>query len=779
MPDITVSMRNGLIAFRARLISRWRASTLTLALFFGVLVGLTGAGTSLEHAFADLRYAVRDQDSSGEVHLVEIDARSISAIDHWPWPRRYYAALVDRLQQSGAASIVFDVDFSTPSNARDDALFARALARANNGVILPTFRQPSGTGRGSYIDSLPIAALREHSQAATVSIRPEPGGAVRKAPIGEITAGVPRPSLAAITAGMRGTAGTAFPIDFSINPASIPRHSFVDVMNGRFNNGEFRGKHVLIGATAIELGDRYAVPRFGVVSGVVIQALATLTLLQGVPSEAGWAIPLVLTWTLGWLLLRERKVERFLFAVLLMSVGLFALTIPAASAGYEFTMVPAYVALLTIVAGATAMRVRRWAAEKRTHDEQTGLPNSHALITALGEHESFGVVTARITEYDKALATLGRQGMTQLLMRIRDRISVLESGATIFRVEDRVLAWRVTVSSRDIPLLCERIRAIMLNPVDAGGRRVDASLAIGYAHGVMGSEAETIDNAALAADLALSNGELFHIHAETDSAVAEEELSLLGDLDSALTYGNVSVVYQPKLDLASGRITSAEALVRWTHATRGPLRPDYFIPVLEKSDRIANLTIFVVRRAIADLKAWMVTDPALQVAVNVSALLLQSAEFLSQLKKVIQEGGVDPHRLIFEVTESAAMTAPDRAAEALLALKGWGIGISVDDYGTGQSTLTYLKKLPLDELKIDRSFVEHAHQNRSDAVLVRSTIDMAHELGVKVVAEGVETEECLQFLRMAGCDMAQGYLISAPLPSQQFEQLLAANRMAA
>jgi EAL domain-containing protein (putative c-di-GMP-specific phosphodiesterase class I) len=202
------------------------------------------------------------------------------------------------------------------------------------------------------------------------------------------------------------------------------------------------------------------------------------------------------------------------------------------------------------------------------------------------------------------------------------------------------------------------------------------------------------------------------------------------------------------------------------------LSPDHFIPQLEKANRIAGMTLHVVRSAIVDLKSWAASGHALTVAVNLSAILLEAPSFLEDLERELEESGVDPRLLTFEVTESAAMHAPDVAAAALARFKQLGIAISMDDYGTGQSTLTYLKRLPLDELKIDRSFVENAHLNRSDAVLVRSTINLAHELGLKVVAEGVETDECLKFLRSAGCDLAQGYLISSPVAAKALIELV-------
>ena len=217
--------------------------------------------------------------------------------------------------------------------------------------------------------------------------------------------------------------------------------------------------------------------------------------------------------------------------------------------------------------------------------------------------------------------------------------------------------------------------------------------------------------------------------------------------------------------------------MRWHHPTHGFMSPDQFIPLAERNDRIAPLTLHVLKRAIADRRVWEAAGHHLTAAVNVSAKLLNSEEFISDLRRLIQESAIEPDSLTFEVTESAAMRDPEAAAAALHSFKALGIAISMDDYGTGQSTLSYLKRFPLDELKIDRSFVQQSHRNHADAVLVRSTVELAHELGLKVVAEGVEETECLSYLRSIGCDMAQGYLISRPEPAADIMHLL--NRDAA
>ncbi|MGN6819210.1 MAG: putative bifunctional diguanylate cyclase/phosphodiesterase [Sphingomonas sp.] len=754
------------------LAKHWRILAVIVALAAGLLAGLSGVGRGVERGLADTRYAIRHHQAASDVVIVEIDARSIAAIDRWPWPRHNYASVVDRLHNAGAASLAFDVDFSTPSNPADDTAFAQALARANGFVTLPTFRQAADSGKTGFVDSMPIPALRKNALAATVSILPDSDGDIRNAPIGEITAGVPRPSLAAMIAGRDGRAGADFPIDYSIDPSSIPRLSFIDVRDGRFDPAAVRGKRILIGATAIEVGDRYGVPRYGVIPGVVIQALAALTLENNVPGRLDWGFALALAFILIVPMLRARSSIMLAMAGVGATAILFAGSVIASSFGWEVQLFPAFCAIYVVAMGASLVRVNDWLVARRAHDDATGLPNQHALAEAMAGKPNGAVAAVRIADYDRLLATLGADGTADLICRLRDRISVLGNGVEIYRVDDRVLAWEATVRADQLALRHEQLRALMLTPVEVKGRRVDVSLATGFALVEAGSVRDVIANASMAASHALSSGTGWHLHEASDSEVASKELSLAGDLDAAIADGDVFALYQPKLDLKTGKVVSVEALVRWKHREHGMLSPDLFIPLLEKSDRIAGLTLHVVSCAIADLEAWLAAGHRLTAAVNLSAILLESATFIADLESLLQKSEVDPTLLTFEVTESAAMHAPEVAAAALLRFKQLGIAISMDDYGTGQSTLTYLKKLPLDELKIDKSFVEFAHQNRGDAVLVRSTINLAHELGLKVVAEGVETDDCLDFLKSVGCDLAQGYLISPPIVAKRIIELI-------
>ncbi|MFA5966661.1 MAG: EAL domain-containing protein [Sphingomonas sp.] len=761
-----------------RLQRHWRPFAVVVAAIIGVAVGAFDLGKGVERGLQDWRFAVRSHPASGQLVIVEIDAHSIATIDHWPWPRSNHARLIDQLRRAGAATIAFDVDFSSRSNPAEDGALAAALARADGQVILPTFSQTAGTGRSENTDSLPPPYLRDHALLAAVTIQPDRDGTVRSAPFGTITAGLARPSLSAMIAGRAGVVGEQFPIDYGIDPGTIPRLSFVEVRDGHFDVAAVRGKRVLVGATAIELGDRYAIPGHGVVPGVVIQALAAETLAVGVPRAGGWVGPLLVVMLLGVALVRLAGRPRWIVTSILVAVptAMFFAAVGCSSwFGWQFELVPAYAAWAMLGGIVLAVRATLSFQRDRMHDSASGLPNRAALIAARVQGMP-AVAAARILDYDRIMAGLGPDAAGDVIRRVRDRLALLDGAVTVYRVADSVLAMPCDDDPDEFVRRYDQARVLMLSPIEVQGRKVDVSLALGLASVGDRDSAGAVANAVLAADQATNSGTLWHVHAASEHEEASRDLSLLSDLDAAVTSGELRVVYQPKLAIAEGRVASVEALVRWMHPVRGMISPDDFIPLAERNGRIARLTLFVLESTIADLRVWDALGVRISGAVNISAYLLTAPSFLDDVRALIRASGLAPRRLIFEITESAAMTDAQVAIAALHEFKAMGIGISLDDYGTGQSTLSYLKKLPLDELKIDRSFVQFAHRNRSDGVLVRSTIELAHELGLKVVAEGVNDDECLAFLRAARCDLAQGYFISKPVDAAAIAHLLAQPR---
>ncbi len=732
------------------------SAILGIALVVGTVVASTRIGEAADRMLDTARFDVATRRASGHVAIVEMDAASVAAIRRWPWSRSHYARVVDALRRAGAASIVFDVDFSTGSDAAGDAAFAASLRRADGIVTLPTFGQQAGTGSARTIDALPIPMLRETTSLASVSIAPDSDGVVRAMPLATMTAGVPRPTLSAYIAGRSGAADRTFPIDMAIDPATIPRLSFVAIERGGFDAAAVSGRNILIGATAIEMGDRYAVPVWGVLPGVVVQALAAETLLRGVPLAGDGAWPMLLAAMFVIALLTRRSLRAVLGTGFSGMVAIVvAVLIAQHRFGHLYPIAGSLALLGTAMAGAAARHVATRFQSQRTTDEATGLPNRHALPAAT----QGSLIVARLVNIDGLAAVLDRQSLTDAVVRTAERLRLMSADATVYRLDRHHLGF-VMKDGSDPEAQLQGLRAILLQPVEVGGRRIDVAVAVGLAE--EGDTERQVADAMLAADAAQRDG-VFWRRAATDLDQLERQASLMGELDDALAAGQIDVFYQPKLSLAKGRPTSVEALVRWRHPARGFVGPDLFIPLAEQTDRIAPLTLYVVERVLADIATWRVLGHDLAAAINISAKLLSSAVFNAAIEHLLERSGIPTSLLIFEVTESAAMSNPDQAVAALRRYRELGIAVSMDDYGTGQSTLTYLRQLPLNELKIDRSFVQFAHRNRNDAVLVRSTIDLAHDLGLTVVAEGVEDAECLEFLRAAGCDLIQGYFISRPV----------------
>jgi diguanylate cyclase len=288
-----------------------------------------------------------------------------------------------------------------------------------------------------------------------------------------------------------------------------------------------------------------------------------------------------------------------------------------------------------------------------------------------------------------------------------------------------------------------------------------------------------VANASLAAVHAGRQGGRWDRYSEGESEETNWHLSLLGELDTAMAAGQVWNAYQPKLDVATGEVVGAEALVRWDHPERGAIPPDGFIPIVEEHGRARDLTLHVLDRALADALRWRAWGHDLTIAVNVSATLLLDESFVETLRRRLEDNPLPADRLTIEVTETAAMDDPERAISALESWRALGLNISIDDYGTGQSSLGYLQKLPATELKIDMSFVRTLVSDRRNAIMVRSTIAMAHELGMKVVAEGVEDGDCLALLAEMRCDTAQGWHIGRPMKAEALEAFLTEQRKAA
>jgi predicted signal transduction protein with EAL and GGDEF domain len=347
---------------------------------------------------------------------------------------------------------------------------------------------------------------------------------------------------------------------------------------------------------------------------------------------------------------------------------------------------------------------------------------------------------------------------------------VLRDVDTVARLGGDEFAVLVTGDADEAGALevARRIHTALEEPFQLGGISVQATGSIGVA--LCPDHATEAEALAQRADVAMyaakRGGGGITLYSPEHDQSSVRRLALLGELRQAIQDGELVLHYQPVLDLRLDRIVGAEALVRWSHREHGLMPPAEFIDLAEVSGLIQPLTRWVIEEAVRRLGVWRDARPALTVSVNLSVRNLFEPDLVRWLGDLLDRSGVDPARLKLEITESELMDDPLVAMDVLGRLKALGVATSIDDFGTGYSSLSYLKHLPIDELKIDRSFVGAMVRDDSDLTIVRSTIDLSHNLGLDVVAEGVEDLETLEMLRALGCDRAQGHLIGPPCPPE-------------
>jgi diguanylate cyclase len=746
---------------------------LAFSLLLAVLFATTNEG-AVERSVQNVRDAVNSKPASGAIHLVEIDAKSLKQLQSWPWPRRYHAQLVNQLTKAGAAQIVFDVDFSSYSTRREDAAFANAIQNSAGKVVLPTFRQAESSGQvDTEVESLPIDILGQHAFLGSVNVRPTANGQVNSYPFGTMTAGIARPSIAALLADSSGPLGTEFKIDQSIEIDTIPRHSFVDIITGKFDGAALEGKKVIVGATAIEIGDRYATSRFGVIPGVLIQTLAAETLVADMvlPDLGPW--PALL----------------FAFVVLLASIkkfsgreiagGLTALAVVvvagvASLLAERFKLAhldifPAVMLVMTYKVTEYIVGMINKLSRARRYDNDTGLPNLVSWQRQMSNAQMNTVVVAEIINFDAILSTLNATGTAKFIRAVADRLEIGTGTARLFRIGREQFCWNsAEIASIEIENQIEAIAHLFNAPLLVKGRQIRVTLCFGIASGETPEIGNLSNKSALAAKKAAENGLRFAWHDDHMAKNTDQSLFILSEFEEALMTGQISVVYQPKYSLRENRVTSAEALVRWSHPDEGTISPSVFVPVLEQENLMQALTLFVLRQVVDELAKWNSFSEPMGCAINVSGSLLTNSAFADRAIDIIKASGVAPNLITIELTETAVLSSPDLAEVTLGRFKKLGTRLSIDDYGTGQSTLSYLRKFDADEIKIDQSFVQMIATDNANRIMVRSTIEMAKALDISVVAEGVEDAETMDILAELGCDIIQGWHIGKPTSNTQF-----------
>ena len=421
-------------------------------------------------------------------------------------------------------------------------------------------------------------------------------------------------------------------------------------------------------------------------------------------------------------------------------------------------------------------RAERTIHELAYRDSLTGLSNrialqerlAQSLVQARTKRQSLALLLINLNNFRDINETLGHPigdlVLTQVAGRLRDILWESDMVARLAADEFAVL----------LPKLAERRHVqIVINKIAQGfkpafinnGIPIDVQPSIGVAlYPDHGSDSYILfQHADIALHAAKEAHQRYAIYDSTKDRTDAQQLALIAELREAIETDRLELFYQPKIDVQTNSVVGMEALVRWVHANRGMIMPDDFIPMAERTGLINPLTTWVLGNALQQARTWRKVGQNCSISVNLSMRNLQQEEIVSEIQKLVRGSGVPPTALTLEVTESAIMVDPERALAILGDLHSFGVRISIDDFGIGHSSLAYLKQLPADQLKIDKSFVMD-FKDKGNAAIVRSTIELAHNLGLEVTAEGVEDKGTLKELKALGCDVAQGYYIGRPMP---------------
>ncbi|UVO53939.1 EAL domain-containing protein [Sphingomonas sp. SUN039] len=740
---------------------------MTYALLVAVLCGVTGFLDPLDDFARNIRYAARYVKADGSIVVISIDQKSVGELGgKFPWPRTVDATMIERLKEAGAKKIVFDLSFSDTDTSRNDAELIRTLDRFRGDVYfgsgMLTFEKGATTSTFQ-----PSPTYVPHVEIATFVFRTNPIGQLSRLYTESPLSPGRYPGISVALSGKRKPDARLFRPDFAIRYETFPVYSYSDIVRGRVPASQLAGRDVLVGLGEPSFQDTHYLPGQGRAQGVFAHAIGAQTLKTGTPIDLGWLPAAIMA--------------------VLCSVGLLSttrvvttgITLGTTLAG--FTLVPLILdgrlvavdiapgLLLFAIVAVQHARLTFGRRKSRTH-EPSGLPNLVALREVKLKRPQ-ALIAARIDNHAAIVASFAKDVEPLIAAEIVGRLKVGDTTTEVFQGDEGVYYLLSPITDR--ALLSEHLdglHALFSQPIRIGERQVDISITFGVDDQPSRAMSSRIGAALMSAESARQKGLRWKFYDDVGNEDAAWHLSIGSEIDRGIDGGEFWLAYQPKLDLRTGDIVGAEALVRWSHPVRGAIPPIEFIPAAERDHRIETITRFVLERAVADL-ASLPAESKLSVAVNLSVPVLRQPGFAQYVRQLLERARLDPSRFTVEITESVFLSVDEHIVMTNLnAFAEAGFGISIDDFGTGFSTLETLQRIPATEVKIDQTFVKSLAVRTADSIIVGSIIKMAKGLDHRVVAEGIEDAATLRQLTAMGCDQGQGFHIGRP---QTFAAFLA------
>lgn len=728
-----------------------RRKIVAWALFAGLVCGFFDIALPLEDTLRAGRALVRLHPADQSVVVVTVDDRSLNALAVNDTPRDLDAKVLDTLFALGAKRVIFDRAYADATEPAKDRAFAETLKRHRPRAFLGTigeFQQPDGTTEPIG----PHPMFRPYAGLVSMEGWQGPFGLSMRLPIRSVIEGREVFSVSAELADVR-SGPDRYRIDYSIDFQTIPTVRYIDVLERRVNPASIVGRDIVVAPSSRIFNDYHPVPFRKRTLGAYLHVLGAETLKNGVPIDLKWYPAFALAALLAALQLRRHRPSRrtYLAAV----AGLLIVPVAFDARNINVDVVPALLAL-----SIAWFRLKRHA--DQNYRGETGLKRLESIEDS-GIMPDADVFALKIRNFATISANLAPEEVEELLTKAQAMLRAADPVAEVAFEKDTFVWCRPRVSAEDLEDHARGLHALFRTSINIGAHAPDVASSIGIDTVHELALRERIENAIQSAEDAAHANRIYLVG---EAVLAEERtwrLQILSEFESGIRRGEVEVMLQPKVSLSNEAIVGAEALLRWQHPVRGAIDPAAVIASAEEHNRVDLVTRFVLDKALDLTRQAIAVQPSFKVAVNISALDLRDRSFVPQLEGLLARHRVPVRNLVLEITETAPIENDPVVALTLDALVRLGVRLSVDDFGIGHASLHYLRQIPAEEVKIDRSFIEGMLTSADDRALVRTAIDMIHSLGRSAVAEGVEDAATVALLREMGCDTAQGYYFYRPM----------------
>lgn len=749
----------------ADLLRRKRVKVAIMAILFGVVSAAIDLPLPAEDALRLARAHLRTRPAPQDIVMIAIDDATLNELRVALPTRHHESQVIDRLIAAGAIEVVLDRAHADPETQATDTEFTRTLAKYRGKVWLG-MSPKQHIGFQTIEPILPLETFRKSASLASMGGQLGPFGLSVKFPTQIEFQGEPYPSISAQLAGYHGQPVTFRP-DYSYNPFTVPTYRYVDVLRGKVGPAEIAGKKVIVGQSFVTSTDIFRHPVYGKLAGAYYHILGAQTLKRGTPLDLMWfPAMLIAALAIGFC---SRARSRSLRYIWLPALVMLVVPVMLDEFVVNVDVMPAIFALG--FAGIGFFRINR---KYYSSDVDAMTTSAISSGKANADWDVFALKIANLAEISEEWSARDIGDFVNTL------IGYVKGPGQVGDIafERDVLVWLAPrMDTVELERHTDGLALMLKTAISHDWQSSNGAPALGVDTNHDLPVAVRIKKAMQAAEEAATRGVRFIINDAAHLEARNQRLELIRVLERGLRDRDIGVAYQPKIDLASGRIVGAETLIRWRPGGGDFINPQDLVLAAEAGDRINELTLVVMERALIDGKQAIALDPRFKLAVNMSAKSLSDTHLLFDIMTLLGRYNFPPENLTLELTETAKLE-DHRIAPQIAALKARGIGLSIDDFGTGESNLEYIEKLPSSELKIDKKFVQHMAKSEESRAVVRATIEIAHSLGKVVVAEGVEELEVAATLRAMGCDQAQGYLFSQAIAMPDLLAMMGGGRAA-